>query len=236
VGTRHPDAAVDIIAHSQGGIIARTFLASTRAWDPRIPRVEHLVTFATPHRGAPLAGAARTLRNGSIGERVLVDSLSALSRRYMGLPGPRSTAVAQLAPGSDLLDGLEREDVAFGTRALALAIPNDLLVPADRARWEGERNRVVAPTGGPAGHSGIVRSAMARAVAHSFLRDGAPSCAGDWDAVGPSIGAAISALEASVPDTLKAAGAWATGRVDRVARPVGRLLRSGVARLWRSRG
>jgi hypothetical protein len=236
VAKRHPGAAVDILAHSQGGIVARTFLASTRAWDPVIPRVEHLVTFATPHKGSPLAGAARAMENGPIGERLLVDSLSALTRDHIGLPGSGSTAVTQLAPGSDLLDGLAREDVAFGTRALALAIPNDLLVPADRARWEGERNRVVAPTGGPGGHSGIVRSAMARALAHSFLRDGAPSCTGEWDAVGPSIGAAISALETAVPDSLETAGAWVTGRVDQVARPVGRLLRHGVARLWRARG
>jgi hypothetical protein len=235
VARRHPHAAVDILAHSQGGIVARTFLASARAWDPAIPRVEHLVTFATPHKGTPLAGAARTLADGTTGERLLVGSLSALSRRRTGLPGPGATAVAQLAPGSDLLDGLGREDVSFGTRALALAIPNDLLVPADRARWEGKRNRVVAPTGGHGGHSGIVRSAMARSVAHSFLRDGAPSCAGEWDAVGPSIGAAISALEAAIPDTLDAAGAWATGRVDRAAAPVGRLVRNGVARLWRGR-
>jgi hypothetical protein len=232
VAKRHPHAAVDILAHSQGGIVARSFLASTRAWDPAIPRVEHLVTFATPHKGSPLAGVARTLADGSTGERLLVDSLSALSRRRTGLAGPRSTAVAQLVPGSDLIDGLAHEDVAFGTRALALAIPNDLLVPADRARWEGERNRVVAPTGGPGGHSGIVRSAMARAIAHSFLRDGAPSCTGEWDAVGPSIGAAISALETAIPDTLEAAGGWVTGRVDQVARPVGRVLRNGVARLW----
>jgi hypothetical protein len=235
VARRHPGAAVDILAHSQGGIVARTFLASTRTWDPALPRVEHLVTFATPHKGSPLAGAARTLAEGNMGERLLVESLSALSRRRMGVPSPRSIAVAQLAPGSDLLEGLAREDVAFGTRALGLAIPNDLLVPADRARWEGKRNRVVAPTGGLGGHSGIVRSAMARAVAHSFLRDGAPSCRGEWDAVGPSIGAAISALEAAIPHTLEAAGAWATGRVDDVARPVGRLLRNGVARLWRAR-
>jgi triacylglycerol esterase/lipase EstA (alpha/beta hydrolase family) len=226
---------VDILAHSQGGIIARTFLASTRAWDPALPRVEHLVTFATPHKGAPLAGAARTLANGTAGERLLVDALAALSRRRMGLPGPRAPAVAQLAPGSDLLDGLAREDVVFGTRALALAIPNDLLVPADRARWDGTRNRVVGPTGGHEGHSGIVRSAMARAIAHSFLRDGAPSCPGEWDGVGPTIGAAISGLEAAVPHTLRAGRAWVTGRVDRIARPVGRLLQNGVARLWSSR-
>ena len=232
VARRHPGAAVDILAHSQGGIVARTFLASTRAWDPALPRVEHLVTFATPHKGAPLAGAARTLVEGTTGDRLLVDSASTLSRRWTELPGPRSTAIVQLAPGSDLLDELAREDVVFGTRALALAIPNDLLVPADRARWEGKRNRVVAPTGGAGGHSGIVRSAMARAIAHSFLRDGAPSCTGEWDAVGPSIGAAISTLESALSDAVEAAGRWAKGRGDRVARPVGRLLRNGAARLW----
>jgi hypothetical protein len=235
VARRHPQASVDILAHSQGGIVARTFLASARAWDPALPRVEHLVTFSSPHQGSPLAGAARRLAEGSAGERLLVDTLSAASRRRAGEPDPRSTAVAQLAPGSELLDGLARSDVVFGTQALALAIPNDFLVPADRARWEDARNRVVAPTGGHDGHSGILRSAMARAIAHSFLRDGAPSCPGEWDALGPSIGAAISGMEAAIPDSLEIGRAWATGRVDRAGASVGRLIRSGVARLWRAR-
>jgi hypothetical protein len=236
VARRHPGAAVDIIAHSQGGIVARTFLASAHAWDPALPHVEHLVTFSSPHLGSPLAGAARRLANGTAGERVLVDALSAASHRWLGAPNLRSKAVAQLAPGSELLDELAREDVFFGTRALALAIPNDLLVPAGRARWGDARNRVVAPTGFQDGHGGILRSGMARAIAHSHLRDDAPSCAGEWDALGPSIGTAISSLEAAIPDFLEVGRAWATGRVEGPAASAGRLLRSGVARLWRARG
>jgi hypothetical protein len=233
VAGRHPDAAVDIVTHSQGGIVARTFLASAQAWDPELPRVEHLVTFSSPHQGSPLAGAAQRLAQGTVGERLLVDGLSAASRRGVGVADPRARAVAQLAPGSELLDELAREDVVFGTRALALAIPNDLLVPADRARWEDARNRIVAPTGAHDGHSGIVRSAMARAIVHSFLRDDAPSCRGEWDALGPSIGTAISGMEAAIPDFLEIGRAWATGREGAL---IGRLVRNGEARLWRPRG
>jgi hypothetical protein len=236
VARRHPQAAVDVLAHSQGGIVARTFLASARAWDPALPRVEHLVTFSSPHQGSPVAGAARRLVKGTAGERVLVDAVSAVSRRWSGTPDPRSAAVAQLAPASELLDELARDDVVFGTRALALAIPNDLLVPADRARWEDARNRVVAPAGAQDGHSGILRSAMARGIAHSFLRDEAPSCAGEWDALGPRIGTVISWMEAAIPDFLRIGRASATGRAGGSGASVGRLLQNGVARLWRGGG
>jgi hypothetical protein len=56
IARRHPGADVDILAHSQGGIIARAYLAGLgREWARADPRVEHLVTLATPHRGARIA-------------------------------------------------------------------------------------------------------------------------------------------------------------------------------------
>ncbi len=56
IGRRHPGAEVDLFAHSQGGLVARLALAHlATSYDPRVPVVEHLVTYGTPHRGAPLA-------------------------------------------------------------------------------------------------------------------------------------------------------------------------------------
>jgi pimeloyl-ACP methyl ester carboxylesterase len=54
IASKHPGRDVDLIAHSQGGVVARAYLTKTAdVSDRSLPRVEHLVTFASPLTGAP---------------------------------------------------------------------------------------------------------------------------------------------------------------------------------------
>ena len=84
-------------------------------------------------------------------------------------------------------------DVAFGTRVLSIAMPHDVVVPADRATVAYESSSIVPPEG-VWGHSSILRSEPARAAAYGFLRDGPAACREPWDRVGPWVGRAVSAL------------------------------------------
>lgn len=198
VARRHPGRAVDLVAHSQGGIVARSYLQlAARSWDPGLPNVEHLVTFATPHGGAPLAAAPPVVARTATGKAAL-GLLSWWSKSGGPIPDPNAPSTAQLAPGSDLLDALGREDVLYGTRVLSLGIPNDLVVPADRARWSGHTSAVVAPDGWN-GHDAIVTSGDARGIAHAFLRDARGPCRGAWDLWGPRVGGTISMAERAIP-------------------------------------
>lgn len=198
VARRHPGSHVDLIAHSQGGIVARSYLElAADAWDRHLPIIDHLVTFATPHGGAPLAAAGPALDRSNVG-RALVEAASWWTRRGGPIPDPLSAAVAQLAPGSELLAQLDREAVLYGTRVLTIAIPNDVIVPAERARWDGHALTVVPPRG-LNGHDAVVTSRSARSAAHAFLRDAAPVCEGAWDLWGPRVGRAISFLEGVAP-------------------------------------
>lgn len=202
IATRHPGRSVDLIAHSQGGIVARTYLTLVAGVSDGLPRVENLVTFATPHRGAPGASQVEPLRDETNTGRHLLTAMKGLSDRGLPVPDPFSPAVRQLAPGSSLMRSLAREDVTFGTRVLALAIPNDPVVPADHALMPGEQGRVVPWTGaGLGGHSAIVTAPSARGIAYSFLAGGAPTCTTGWDAYGPSIGGVWSTLERSMAKT-----------------------------------
>ena len=195
VGRSNPGRSVDLIAHSMGGLVARRFLASIAdRHGERLPHVEHLVTFSAPHQGAALATVGENLEDRTLTGGLLVDGVSAWAARGGPVPDPRSTAIAQMHPGSGFLEDLARESVSYGTRVLALAIPNDLVVTADRAAWEEASTRVVPPAG-LNGHSGIVASDVAQGLAHAFLRDAAPSCEGRWDLWGPRVGTAIGFAE-----------------------------------------
>lgn len=229
IAQAHPGRSVDLIAHSMGGLVARRLLVDS-AERRGLPRIEHLVTFATPHDGSSLAHLPDALDAGTLTGSWLVDGASGWARRGGPIPDPRSTAVEQLAPGSAFLTGLARESVAYGTRVLALGIGNDVVVTADRARWDQARSRTVAPSG-VMGHSAIVESPEARALAYAFLRDASPSCATTWDLWGPRLGRAAGFAEANSYRALAAAEAATLGRVLRVGKIVdghvsGRLGRS----------
>jgi Peptidase family M23/PGAP1-like protein len=192
IASRHPGRDVDILAHSQGGILARSFLQeSARNWDVALPRVEHLVTFSTPHSGSPLAGAVEDIADNTFTGGALLR----LAAKLPSVPDADATSLAQLVPGSPLLERLAREDVLFGTRTLALGIPNDVIVPADRALLPEETARVLPPEGVNA-HDHIVRSRLARGIAHAFLSDASNPCRGLWDALGPALGRVAGFIEA----------------------------------------
>ena len=210
IAGEHPGRDIDLIAHSQGGIVARTYLTQAARTGGALPHVDHLVTFATPHRGAPGASQVAPLRDRTATGRYLLDEMKDMSDRGLPVPDPTSPAVRQLAPGSDLMDSLAQQDFTYGTRVLALAIPNDPVVPADHALVEGEQGRVV-PWGGAGlgGHSAIVTSPVAHGIAYSFLSGRAPTCTTRWDAIGPRVGSLWSGIESSL--------ATAYGVVERTA-------------------
>ncbi len=207
VGQRHPGKDVDLIAHSQGGIVARTYLAEI-AHAHAGPRIEHFITFATPHDGAPAAGNVDHLARDTVTGPMILAGASKLARAGHRVPDPLAPAVRQLAPGSQLMDSLASKDLLYGTRVLTLAIPNDLIVPADRTDLYGSTHRVVPPRDvvrrlGPAlvpgnGHSGIVTSETARAYVRGFLSGRPAPCPTVWDEVGPKTGAAVSWVEGNL--------------------------------------
>jgi hypothetical protein len=195
IARRHPGAGIDLIAHSQGGIVARSFLQAYGN-DPGMPRVEHLVTFASPHSGAPLADVAVALDPELVGHLVM-GVISRWARSGGPIPDPRSHAIRDLAPSSDLMGRLVRGSLPIGIRGAGLGIANDFVVPAATTAIPGGENHVVGPKG-LIGHSAILTSPGARSIAYSALRDGPPVCRSGWDRWGPRVGRAIGWAERAV--------------------------------------
>lgn len=215
----NPGRAVDLIAHSQGGIVARTYLATVaQESDAHLPRVDHLVTFSSPHEGATIAELRDELPRRTLTGRAVIEGVSRWARRGGPIPDPLAPAVGQLAPGSELLGGLAREDLLYGTRGLALSIPHDVVVPAHRADLAEETSRVVPPSG-VNGHSAVVTSARARSLAHSFLRDAPDPCRSAWDVWGPRAGQLVERAERSIPRLVAKAEIAAIKRVVRLLVP-----------------
>lgn len=203
IRARHPGRAIDLITHSQGGIVARYLLGRAAVpWDASMPPIENLITFSAPHRGAPLAGAAQDLRS-SLAGRIALAAGSWLAGNGTSRIDLGGVAVEQLAPGSTLMDSLASTDTLFGTRVLALNLPNDPIVPGDRAIFPGKRTITVPPTGWLGGHSAIVRSPFALASAYNFLRGGAEECPSDWGAVAKGAGWLTGLFQRSLPHAMK---------------------------------
>ena len=212
---RHPGTDVDLIGHSQGGLIARAVLEhSVRAWQPGLPRIDHLITISTPHRGTTLAGLGQQLGEGTLTGELLARAAQRWSRRGGPIPDPYADALRDMRPGSALLDGLAAADVVLGTKVLSLAPAADLLVPATRARWEGEANRILT-TGGPFAHSGILASSDALGIAGAFLRDAPASCVAAEDYLGSAAGTAVDAVHHLVPELYSTAEEWLLRRLWR---------------------
>ena len=217
VAADFPGRGVDILGHSQGGLVARYYLetAGGRSHQRR-PRIEHLITFSAPHQGAPLVDAGEEIRETWSG-KLASDGLKrahegqdpwhfpealdfiipaapvadavlsfATIRASDVVPDPYARSVKQMKPGSDFLTNLATDDVAYGTRVLALQDRYDVVVPADHARWPGEANRAVDGhpdklLGGLNRHRGIVDNPEPLAIAHSFLRGARLPCLEDGD-------------------------------------------------------
>ena len=169
-----PGVPVDVIAHSQGGLVARWALSG-----PGAPRsVETLVTLGTPHQGADMAVAARAARRGPVGA-VLAEGLRRM-RPGDGDAGP--AALRQLVPGSTFLAELARRPPPSGLRITSVAARGDLVVAPSRSRLRGARN-VVVSVGHLHDHAHLPGSAPARREIALAVAGLAPTCRGRADAL-----------------------------------------------------
>lgn len=189
---REPGVPVDVLAHSQGGLVARQALAvEYDAADPRYPPVVNLVTLGTPHRGADLATALAMFAVSGPG----AVTQAALARA--GLPSfdPRGPSVRQLAEESRFLRDLARRPLPSGVRNTSIAARGDLVVPARRSRYRGARHVVVGVSGGAADHAALPGSPAAHREMALALAGAPPTCQSLADML----------LDAAVSDGISAA-------------------------------
>jgi pimeloyl-ACP methyl ester carboxylesterase len=186
VAADNPGVPIDVVAHSMGGLVARTALATTQ-----VP-VAHLVTLATPHGGADLATAGRTVRSTAAGG-ALVDAADAAGVLPLD---PGAPSIRDLAEGSTFLGWLDAQPRRDGTAITSVAGRHDYLVPVPRAHLDGATNVVVDPAGLRAEHDALPGSPEAARAVALALADAPPPCQSVAGAIYDQVsGEAISLVE-----------------------------------------
>ncbi|MGH2699431.1 MAG: hypothetical protein ACRDJL_09580 [Actinomycetota bacterium] len=120
------------------------------------------------------------------------------------VPDPYARAVTQMRADSEFVRNLATDDVAYGTRLLALQDRFDVVVPANHARWPGEANRGVDGNpgdflGGLNRHRSILDNPEALGMTHSFLRGARLPCLDEGDQRAWDTGRHIARGTALVP-------------------------------------
>jgi hypothetical protein len=190
----HPGVPLDVIAHSQGGVVARQALAADiDPFDPRAPRLGALITLGAPHHGTDVATASAMLRHTTYGPPLRSLVGAHFRRRGVDPDGP---AVRQLAETSDFVRQLNRRRLPKEVRALSIASRHDLVVPAPRSHLRGADNVVVDVPGVGHDHDGLPGSAVAQREMALALAGRPPTCESAADAAADALsGRAIDDAE-----------------------------------------
>lgn len=163
-----PGREVDLIAHSQGGVVVAEFLAHVYdAADPSLPPLGSVVTLSSPLQGAPAATAVERVRSTTAGRSVLdgVDGVAAGA-----VPPTGATSTRQLAEGSPLIHGLRTTPIPEQMDVTSIGGADDVVVPADHIGLPGAHAVTVDPAG-ITDHSAIVRDPRALDAARLALED-----------------------------------------------------------------
>ncbi|MGI8808976.1 MAG: peptidoglycan DD-metalloendopeptidase family protein [Acidimicrobiales bacterium] len=181
---QHPGVPIDIIAHSQGGIVARTALTDeVDGRDPRLPQVKSLVTLSTPHQGAPLATLATMAAHTKIG----ADVEAALHAAFPEKVDPRGTSVTQLAEQSVFRLQLDLRRMPAGINVTSIGAREDVVVPAGSTRIEGAHNVTVSAAGHTSEHSVMPGAPLTQREIALGLAGMAPTCQSFADFVADAV-------------------------------------------------
>lgn len=213
----HPGVAVDVIAHSQGGVVTQATLGHHYDRnDPRYPPIGAVITMASPHSGADLATAAKAFGDTSTGEVV-----EALLDRSGIAPLPVSApAVHDLAEHSDFMRKLRRTTLPPNVPITTIGVRYDGIVANGHTRLDGARNVVVdlGRTGG-SHHAALPGSDAGRREVALALAGLPPTCQSLGDMLGDAaVSMALSRASDTVGQGLMGLGLWADSRSARGGR------------------
>ena len=209
----HPGVPIDVVAHSQGGLVVRAALAyEHEETEPDAPDIGTVVTLGTPHHGANLATAGAFLGMSKTG-----NALEAFGGAVApGSIDPRSNSVRQLSETSDFIRDLNDQPLPESVPFVSIAGRGDPIVPTPQSNVDGATNVIVDVPGiGPTDHSALPSSPAAQREVALAMAGMAPTCESLVDAVADRvIGVGISAVEDRIGAGLGVAGLYADRKIS----------------------
>lgn len=212
----NPGREVDLVAHSQGGIVVDAFLQLVYdPGDPTLPPLGNVVTLAAPHQGAPIATVARWLRADPEGRAALRAIRGLVGSVVRGaaddaVPPLDSPAVRQLAESSPLLRAIWDRRLPEQVDMTTIGGTDDLIVPADHTTVPGATELTVNPRG-PNDHAAIVADEAAMAAVRLALERRPPPCVGWVDGL-------RGAIEPVIVSRLEHTGGELARRISKLVR------------------
>jgi pimeloyl-ACP methyl ester carboxylesterase len=153
VAAARPGIPIDVLAHSQGGIVARLAIGRSEAGGHLPEGVENLVTIGTPHGGAPLATGIETLRTVPGGDAPLAIIRSSGAADELD---DRHPAISQLSETSAIIAEIRDRPMPDQVRFVSLGAAGDLVVPGTvTADSAAESHRILPSSIGAQAHGDL---------------------------------------------------------------------------------
>ena len=175
-----PGVEVDLIAHSQGGVVVDAFMQLV--YDPTdrsLPPLGTAATLSSPHQGAPLAQAGLEIRESFLG-RKLLDGVEWAAGG--AIPPSNGVSTRQLAPSSHLMKRLWAKPLPVGFDFTSFGASDDPIVPAPQTVAPGARSVMVNPDG-LGDHSAIVSDPSVMRDVRLALELRSPQCVGLFEGI-----------------------------------------------------
>jgi hypothetical protein len=143
VAAAQPGVPIDVVAHSQGGVVARLGIERAGAAAELPPEVENLVTLGSPHQGAPLGTGVEALKVSGTGS----GALAALrqSQRLADLD-ERLPAMTDLSETSPVIAELQGTPMPDGVRFTSIGAAGDVVVPGTVTADRQADSHVIVPS------------------------------------------------------------------------------------------
>lgn len=204
IAAAEPGVPVDLVAHSQGGVVTRLAVGGAPGDPPTAapPALATVVTLSSPHEGADLATSLAALRAVPGGAH----AVEALRLPLTPELDPGSPSIQELSGGSDLQQALAGRPLPPGPRVVSIGARGDLVVPSPRTDLAGAE-RTVVPLVGVSAHDALPGSPEAARELALALHGAPLSCRSlATRAVDVVVGDGIAAVEATPARRLGAAG------------------------------
>jgi len=179
VAAANPGAPIDVIGHSQGGVVALrgVQLAHDRG---QLPDGVHVVTIASPHQGDTIATGADLLSRDPLKELVLDGAERELDQFEDDVHD--DGAARDLSLASPFMERYREGGVPDGVFAVSIGGRWDPVVPA-RDTWLRGAAHITVDAGGLGAHGTLPGASLVTTQVALAIRSAPPTCEGLVDAV-----------------------------------------------------